>query len=447
VNPLTAVGLASPFYLSVKDMGPCTQATSALMSQSFAQGGVYDPFSAVISVYNPLVVDLGKAFAIPPVVPVLPGGAVVALWFGTNGATLTLTDTNQGKTMKQANCVDGLPGSIFGQFSYCNAVNFFQRVFNDFRVFVPYLGRALDGNLCPTVRDFFVVDQDPSDNVVTDYLVTNNGLGQIAQDTPNNKIALAKNNTVQDINGSDNRLLSVFLAQAIGCTPAEGPDLSDVNHINYLPALPLDEISAAFRQPFPQARVELMDPMCLDNNNFNVTKLNLYRVGVGQPTFPNLGTTFMNEQASIWCQRFLIIFPTRLQTLLPFLLKFPTVDNPPTATSLGGFMLNRFIASWTNTNCNGITGIPVSGLPVAPVVNGAGLTTNVLFNFSKIPQTILFNYLFFGLDDTGEMMMNQTSSAFPSPRLFAPPSQFQAAAVVVVSVAVGVATFVAGFVH
>jgi len=454
LNPLTAQGLATPYLLSTKDTGPCTMmAGSTVMSQAFVQGGIYDPFSAVISVYNPLIADQtpvskgGIGVAITPVVPNLPSGAVVALWFGSNGATLTLVDTNLGATLKAANCVNGLPGSIFGQFSYCNAVNFFERVYNDPRVFVPYLGKALDGQLCPTVRDFFVVDQDPSDNVVSDYLVTNNGIGLIAQDNPVNREALAPNKTVFDINGSDNRLLAVFLAQAIQCYPATGPDLSDTNHINFLPALPLDELSANFRQPFPQARVEIMDPMVLGpTGNYNVTKLNLYRAGVGQPAFPNLGTAFNNEQASIWCQRSLIIFPTRLETLLPFLVKYPTVDNPPTATNLGGFMANRWIATWGLTGCNTILNIQVNQLPVIAVVSATtGLTTSVKFNFSQIPEKFLLAYLLQGLDDTGEVMNSTTTgttgtSAAPA-RVIAP--QFTVLALAF-AVAAAVATFVVG---
>lgn len=445
LNPLTATGLSTPFLLSTMDL-PCTQKSppgNTVVSQSFAQGGVYDPFSAVISVYNPLVIDQGTKPAIAPTVPIIPSGAIVALWFGTNANSLTLLDTNSGATLKASNCVQGLPGSTFGQFSYCNAVKFFQHVYNDPRTFTPYLALASDGLLCPTIRDFFVVDQDPSDNVVSDYIVTNNGNGGLAQDNPSNRIALANNNSVYDINGSDNKLISFFLAEAIGCVPAAGPDLTDQTRVSFVPALPLDELQANMRQVFPQARVPINDPMALVNGNFNLTKLNLYRAGVGQPAMPDLGTAFLNLEALLWCQRFVVIFPLRLKTLLTSLQKFPTLDNPPMATNLGGFLVNRFLASWVNLKCDTLTKITVNQLPLAATVNGAGLTTGATFNLSRIPQSYLLSYLLLSLDDTGEPS-NSTASA--AVRLVAAPQSSVVG--IAIAVAIAVATgFVASFVQ
>src|SRR5579864_108985 len=188
-HPLSAKGLATPYQLTATnaDNGPCNEANAK--QSAFVQGAVIDPATGKISIYNPLVIDKGTQPAIAPVVPQLPQNAVVALWFGSNGNTLTLQD-NDG-SLQQGNCVNGVDGSIFGQFSYCNAPAFFQAANTAIqagKLTVPALGRAKDGMTCPTTRDFSIVDQDQSDNVTTSYIVI--ASGQTAQDTQANTAAL-----------------------------------------------------------------------------------------------------------------------------------------------------------------------------------------------------------------------------------------------------------------
>lgn len=147
-DPLTAVGLATPFVLQKG----CSMAVPG--QEVFVEGAVYDPNTNTISIYNPLVIDQGTQPAVTPVVPNLPVGATVGLWFGTNAGTLTLTGDLVG-----GNCVNGLGASVFGQFAYCNAPTFFAMAAN---VQVPPLGTASDGLPCLTTRDFALVDMDQS---------------------------------------------------------------------------------------------------------------------------------------------------------------------------------------------------------------------------------------------------------------------------------------------
>jgi hypothetical protein len=94
-NPLTAQGLATPYQLTATDPanGPCNEANPN--QTAFVQGAVINPATGQISVYDPLVVDAGTQPAAQPVVPTLPGGGVVALWFGFNGNTLSLAGPDQ----------------------------------------------------------------------------------------------------------------------------------------------------------------------------------------------------------------------------------------------------------------------------------------------------------------------------------------------------------------
>ena len=128
-NALTARGLATPFQLT----GPngqtpaasgCTMANFANLG-AFVQATILNPATGALSVYEPLVITQGTRPAAAPVVPALPAGAVVTLDFGFNGTNLTQVGATRN-ALRQANCVNGLGGSIFGQVSFCNGTQFFQ---------------------------------------------------------------------------------------------------------------------------------------------------------------------------------------------------------------------------------------------------------------------------------------------------------------------------------
>jgi hypothetical protein len=279
-NPLSAQGLATPYQLTATDPnnGPCNEANTN--QSAFVQGVIYDPSTGAFSVYNPLIIDKGTQPAVVPTAPTLPAGAVVALWFGFNANNLLLQGAHAG-TLNQAHCVNGLGQSLFTQMAYCNAVAFFAAANQGIvahRVHVPALGKAKDGETCPTVRDFSVVDQDQSDNVQTEYLALANG--QIAQFNAANQKALA--NATLIANPSDNRLLTNFVGPALGCNEWLAPDLADNG--NPVPALALDELQASADQQAPIGLVPLNDPMTTvgANNTPSLAKTNLYRVGVDQ---------------------------------------------------------------------------------------------------------------------------------------------------------------------
>src|SRR5947207_8541260 len=86
-QPLTTKGLATPFQLVATDPanGPCNEANAA--QSAFVQAAIIDPVTGNIAVYDPLVVDQGTQPAMPPVVPTLPNGGIVGIWFGSNGNT------------------------------------------------------------------------------------------------------------------------------------------------------------------------------------------------------------------------------------------------------------------------------------------------------------------------------------------------------------------------
>ncbi len=367
-NPLSAQGLATPFQLTATNPanGPCNELNAN--QSAFAQGVIYNPNTGAFSVYSPLVIDSGTQPTIAPTVPTLPRGAVVALWFGFNGNNLTLQGAARN-TLNQARCVNGLPGSIFGQFSYCNAVNFYRAANQGIvagRVQVPALKMGNDGLPCPTVRSFTIVDQDQSDNVQTQYLV--NAHGQTAQLTAANQAQLVNATTLG--NPSDNALVTRVLDPVLGCAPWTAPNLAD----NSAPvaALPLDELMAAADQQAPIALVPINDPMTLNNGNPNLSKTNLYRRGVDQPLAANQN----QARGTTYCQNMIQGGIARLQKDQAL---FTNTASPmaDVANSLFTFLANRLQQSFVNLGCQQLLNI---ANPVTLQMDGNGIVTSAAFN-------------------------------------------------------------------
>ena len=350
-NPLTAQGLATPYRLG----RGCDEANK--MQAAFVQGAVIDPLGN-ISVYNPLVVNQGQQPATAPIVPTIPTGSTVGIWFGFNGNNLTLLD--MGGSLMQGNCVNGIKHSIFGQFAYCNAPAFFQAANAAMTAgninpnpANAALGTGQDRLTCPSVRDFGVVDQDQSDNVTTTYLI----------------------NGTQQTNGSDNRLVDVALDGALGCTPLMASDLAHPGQMTT--ALPLNELQAAAQQVAPIALVPLGDPMTLVNNTPNAAKTDLYRMGVDQPT---VGASD-GGNTTTYCQNLLQIAPPRMVTDALFTGAANSPD-PAAANSLFTFLAQRFQTTFegplgTGLQCAAANQGPVQ---VQKDANGVAISATITVN-------------------------------------------------------------------
>jgi len=387
-NPLSAAGLATPYQLT----GPggqdpaasgCTQANPNL--QAFVQATILNPATGRLWVYEPLVITAGTTPAIAPARPKLPENAVVNLMVGFNGNNLRLAGA-QPDTLARAKCVDGLQGSLFGQVSYCDSVAFYAAADQDIaagKLRIPKTGRSpLTGQPCPTTRGFQLVDQDPSDNVTTKYLLT--ASGQTAQDSPANAARLQTATPIS--NGSDNTLLDNFILPALGCTAFTAPDLSAAGRPGT--SQTLDELSAAASQRAPVALVPENDPMTLVNGSLSAPKTNLYRLGVGQPlVIGGLDQPFGDSRAggqqadtpANFCANML-----NLQTafIAANQARFSASPSPVPATgnNLFTFMAARLSASFANLGCDNF------GLRNTVTVTQDAQGVAVAAAFSLVPQ-------------------------------------------------------------
>jgi hypothetical protein len=373
-HPLSAAGLATPYRLTGPDgatraASGCTMANAANLG-AFVQATILDPATGRLSVYEPLVITEGTRPAAAPVMPRLPEGAVVTIDLGFNGTTLTLVGATP-RALLQGHCVNGLRGSPFGQVSFCHGAHFFwaaRRAERQGKLTVPPAGISpKTGHACPTTRAFSLVDQDPSDNVTTEYLLT--ATGRTAQFSKANAAALPHATVVT--NGSDNALLDDFVDPVLGCQPFTAPDLSRGGTPGTSQAL--DELSAAKSQAAPVALVPENDPMVLVNNAFSVTKTDRYRSMVGQPAVSPENSAA--DSPAKFCQNMINMQTSFLSGNEALLATAPS-PVPSVGNNLLTFMANRLLMSYVNLNCRDF------GLanPVKVVLNGNGVATSATFD-------------------------------------------------------------------
>jgi hypothetical protein len=376
-KPLTARGLSTPWQLTGPDgqspgVSGCTEANAASLG-AFVQATILNRSTGALSVYEPLVITQGTTPAVAPVVPKLPRNSIVTIDVGFNGTDLTQVGATR-RALRQGSCVDGLHGSVFGQVSFCNGTRFFRvarRLEARGKLVVPSAGTStVNGKPCPTTRDFSIVDQDPSDNVTTTYLLIPSG--QTAQNNARNTSALP--GATQISNGSDNALLDVFVDPALRCKPLEAPDLSAGGAMGTSQAL--DELSAARSQAAPVALVPENDEMVLVNNQFSPAKTNLYRSSVGQPALSRANNAV--DSPAKFCQNMVNIQSVFLNdneaALTPGSSPVPAVGD-----NLFTFMANRLSMSFDNLSC-GSYGLKN---PVTVTLDGSGAATGATLDTTQ----------------------------------------------------------------
>ena len=392
-NPLTAKGLATPYQLT-GPAGGSPAATGCEMTNSinlgaYVQATILNTRTGALSVYNPLVITAGTTPAVKPVVPKLPKHAIVTIDFGFNG-TFLLQEGATPDALAQGNCTDGPPGSPFGQVSFCNGINFFNEAFRleragilhvpspgMSRTMVPTAGTMGTGRECPTTRNFDMIDQDPSDNVTTKYLL-DSATGQTAQDNTANAARMPGAQVL--VNGSDNALVDDFLDPALGCTPFMAPDLG--NHGVMTTSQALDELLAAANQPANVALVPENDEMVLGlGNSPDTAKTDLYRAEIGQA--PVDSQTNASSSPQMFCQNMVNIQTPFIAANEKIFAAWPS-PVPTVGDNLYTFMANRLASSFDNLNCANF------GLhqTVTVVNNGGGAATEATLNTD--PETASF---------------------------------------------------------
>jgi hypothetical protein len=362
-NPLTAAGLATPWQLG----DGCSMANAGSQG-AFVEATILSP-TGQLSVYSPLVVTAGTQPAVAPAAPAIAAGSVVEISVGFNGTNLYLT----GAGAVQGRCVDALGQSVIGQVSACDAVAFYRAANADIAkgtLKIPAAGTATDGQACQTTRDFALIDQDQSDNVVSQYLIT--ASGQTAQNSPANNAQLTGAAVLA--NGSDDALLSEFVDPANGCTAFTAPDSTFPKAA--APSQAMNELQAQADQKTAIAVVPPDDEMTLVGGQMSIAKTNAYRSLVDQPLLAanaNPATV-----AASYCQNMVNIATARDNRDMAEDAVFNT-PVPAIGNNLATFLGNRLSMSFVNLSCSdyGLTN------PVSATLDGNGVATAVTYNLAQ----------------------------------------------------------------
>jgi hypothetical protein len=343
---LTAQGLATPWVLSGDKGGDCAETNAD--QAAFIDATIFDPATNHVLIYRPLVITRGTTPAANPRPPKLPTGAVVEISVGFNGDQLTLTDENDGQDIAASHCVNGQPGSIFGQEIFCNAPALYAAA-NGKVTFTPPLGTSPDDRRrCPTTESWEIVDQDQSDNTTTNYLVQGD---RTAQSIAANQRTLGN---AQIGNGSDNALYTKYYAPAIHCQPPRATDVTDPNApVQSTSSALLNLFARAAGSPRP-ALVPLGDPFTLVDGKPSLEKTNLYRAQVNQPAAAQAS----DASIAAYCRNLLSQGLSKIELDKRFLQAFGQSPDPAVSSDLHLFILNRFKESWDNLQCQEAAGIP-----------------------------------------------------------------------------------------
>jgi hypothetical protein len=366
-NALTAAGLATPWQLG----DGCSMANAGTEG-AFVEATILSP-AGQLQVYSPLVVTAGTTPAVAPVAPTIAAGSEVIINVGFNGTNLFLT----GAGATAAGCVDADGQSVIGQVSACNAVPFYNLARQEIArgtLRIPAGGTATDGQACQTTRSFGVIDQDQSDNVVSQYLVTS--AGTTAVNNPANAAKLTGATVLA--NGSDDALLSEFMDPAEGCTAFTAADTTYPKAT--APSAALNELSAQANQRGTIALVPTNDEMTLVGGQMSITKTNIYRSLVDQPLLST--TQSAAAVAASYCQNLTNIQPARnaLDATADDAFASPV---PTVGSNLGTFLGNRLSMSFVNLGCSNY------GLknPVTATLDGTGIATAVTYSTTQQAAT------------------------------------------------------------
>jgi len=418
-------GLFTPWFVSSDINSPVRCSQKVPVTAVFVEATILDTDTGNLFVYYPLVVDKGDTPAIDPIKTPLPPNNVVTIHFGTNSESVQLVTKNKHKVSKgdscdsiasmhsmtvsdlkvlnpklkcvslqkgieidvsdnllPGNCVNGNgdKGDLFGQFAYCNAENFFKKanemIANGLITIPEFLDK--NGEKCPTVRNFAIIDADQSDNVLSSYILTTDL--KVAQNTVENNQNL--NVLLIADNGSDNRLLNKFYNPAIGCKSFVAPDL--LEPLITRSSLALNELQAnsAFLNE-QKALIPGINPMALVNNMQNLDKVNAYRIGVNQPLLKEL-----SKQNDIeYCQAYeniSLLFFTKYRNELE-LSPSPSLI----AENLLNFLVFRYFNSWRTLTCNILLNKNSAIVPISDPVTGIVYDNNIPKNRRYFRQLTL----------------------------------------------------------
>ena len=334
-NPLSYQGLNTPYILksftgNAADCSVLDQRTTV-----FVEIVIFDISASTFYIYNPLVVNRLKQIKIYDEIPQLPDQNIVGIWFGSNGVTFKLIDSNN--SLHFGDCIDGYNGSIFGNFAYCNARIFFTTI-SKYRISIPNIGKTVNGFTCLTTRSFEFNEQYQISNVISSYIVLNSY--KIVMKTIKN-LSIFKPLFII-ISKSNGYILNNYISIATGCTIFAGYDFTE--QFIMKTSMILNEIYASL--DVEQVFIPSTHPSVTIDGVPNLNKLNLYRIGLNQSTVSEIDY----NDSRLYCDGIYKKTPIFLYKHHDLLNNYITPDET-LGNSLLNVMISRFLTSWNTYNC------------------------------------------------------------------------------------------------
>ena len=398
-DPLTAVGLSSPFiiadtietfsasqYKSLNTHNYCN--TLNYKSTVLIDALILDVDTGNILIYQPLVANDMNQVAFPTRFPILPTNFIIAYWFTSNGMPIVFLNTNSTNSINDGQCVFGDGVSIFGIFGYCNAINFFTSANSLIAaniLKIPQVGNTIYKVPCLTTRHFGFVSEDQGTGVYSSYIVTKDN--KVAQNTQYNRHILNVSNIIENTI-SNNRLLNKIIYPVIGCNAFTVVDLTEITPGSYGGFPSVQSSSLALNELFAMKDFALipsgspmvlqLDTMTNTQSYIDLQKFINYRGGLNQHfvnglNYPQDTINYCKNMYSI-AGPYLGIHGNEL-----FIAQSP---NKSFANNLLNFMAHRFVNSWSRLNCETLTN-KICPITVIFDSNGVAIDSNILTKYSN----------------------------------------------------------------
>ena len=165
-DPLSINGLKKPYILKSLTNNNNDCCVTKTYKTVFVEVVILDIISNTFYVYNPPVINNNSQIKIKTELPSLPQQYIIGIWFGSNNVTFKLLDSNN--SLHFGNCADGTHQSIFGNFAYCNAKNFFITVNN----LINSNNIKIPNSNCITSRSFEFNYQYDISGISSSYIIT-----------------------------------------------------------------------------------------------------------------------------------------------------------------------------------------------------------------------------------------------------------------------------------
>ena len=298
-NPLTAIGLATPYILS-SNCSVLNMSTTV-----FSEVIIINTNTREYSIYNPLIVNNISQLENTPVIPILPRKYIIGIWFTSEQPFTLLTKFNLCENMVNTN------------FAYCNIGVFYNYVIS-LNVFIK--------SICPSIRDY-PMQLLLGNRVMDSYIVNNNSLITQTNSLSNNISYIVENTSTNDY------IFNNYVNKALNCPSLIAFNIQTGRQVN---SMILNQIQAIQYGSGTSTYISK-----------SIQEMNFWRLGLGQNINVNTDQfIFCNESDN---KNALFLYNNYEK------LYYYNSPEPTVATNLVNYLAYLYVKNWNNVCINATT--------------------------------------------------------------------------------------------